>query len=79
MSHEARERLVRLLNAAELGLKDAVVSLREAEELLKKEPDAVAGVNPDQLGTYASVMETNRAGIVRLEEWVSQHLLGESP
>jgi hypothetical protein len=79
MSPEARERLVHLLSTAELGLKEAVVSLRDAEELLKKEPNAVAGLNPDQLGTYASVMETNRFGIVRLEEWVSQHLLGESP
>jgi hypothetical protein len=66
------ERLARLLSAAELGLKDAVVSLREADELLKGESDPVPGVDPDQLSTYAAVAEANRAGIERMEARLRQ-------
>ncbi|HLL55334.1 MAG TPA: hypothetical protein VK447_17380 [Myxococcaceae bacterium] len=68
MTPEKRERLARLLNAAELGLKDAAVSLREADELLKDEPEA--GTYRDQLRTYAVVADANRGGIERMEERV---------
>jgi len=68
MTPEKRERLSRLLNAAELGLKDAAQSLREADELLKDEPEA--GTYRDQLRTYAVVADANRGGIERMEERV---------
>ena len=66
------ERLVRLLSAAELGLKDAVVSLREADELLEGASEPGAGVDRDQLRTYAAVAEANRAGIERMEARIRQ-------
>jgi hypothetical protein len=66
------ERLARLLSAAELGLKDAVVSLREADELLKGASEPVAGVDRDQLSTYAAVADANRAGIERMEARIRQ-------
>ena len=65
MTPEKRKRLARLLSAAELGLKDAAVSLREADELLKEEPEAAT--DREQLQTYAAVAEANRAGIERTE------------
>jgi len=63
---EKRQRVARLLSAAELGLKDAADSLREAEALLKNEPEA--GMDRDQLRTYAVVADANRGGIERMEE-----------
>ena len=66
------ERLARLLSAAELGLKDAVVSLREADELLDGETEPMPGVDRDQISTYAAVAEANRAGIERMEARVRQ-------
>jgi hypothetical protein len=60
-----RERLARLLSAAELGLMDAVSSLREADALLRREP--VAEVDREQIQTYAAVAEANRAGLERME------------
>ncbi|HLL53845.1 MAG TPA: hypothetical protein VK447_09880 [Myxococcaceae bacterium] len=64
--------MARLLNAAELGLKDAVVSLREADELLRDESEPVPGVDSHQLSTYAAVAEANRAGIERMEAMIRQ-------
>ena len=78
MKPESRARLARLLSAAELGLKDAVDSLRDAEALLKSEPDVETGLERGQMRTYAAVADANRAGIARLEELVRQHLPGES-
>jgi len=72
MAPEKRERLARLLSAAELGFKDAASALREADALLRQEAQPVAGVDRGNLQSFAAVAEANGAGIENMEARLRQ-------